>query len=69
MRTQLTKVQIEISVRGRRTEARCGDMLKQAEFDGQSCRLFTDCILFANIFMHTLKYGILNLNLSDNIAR
>ena len=26
-------------------------------------------LLFAYIFMHTLKYGILNLNLSDNIVR
>ena len=41
-------------------------MFKQAEFDGLSCRLFTRLHLiyfFAYIFMLTLKFGILNLNL------
>ena len=54
--------------------ARCGDMFKQAEFAGLSCSLFTRLhyyyyFFFAYIFMHTLKYGILNLTLSDNIFR
>ena len=32
-------------------------------------QLWYNSLLFAYIFMHTLKYGILNLNLSDNIVR
>ena len=43
-------------------------MFKQAEFDGLSCRLsHVNLHYYYFLIMPTLKYGTLNLTLSDNI--